>query len=431
MKLIHGFCLVFLYLFCLNAGADFQAIPLAIGEQKSFPVDAGTRYSLGNPEVIQVKVAHSGGGSLLLVKGKSQGYSDLLLISDSAPQKSLAFRVVSKKQQALATEGGQAFSASSSLKMSAQGDGWLIRGEAKSLEDWNLAQSMESQAKGKVQKIVRLHPLERLKAEDLIRRRFQLAGLTHFSVQGVGNSILLVGDAKSSAEKEYAEGLAKEVFLGARSHIRVPFEGGGRLRYKAKIIEVLRSGAEELGVNWSDTIQNVLQVSNHFIKGQFSLEAGLKFLEKRGQAKTLSQPELLLNEKGVAELKVGGEIPIPLKTKNTSNIIWKPYGLTLRLELPGISGQTARTHIIVELSSLDQNSANDGVPGIRLSRMETQVDMAIGRPILLSGLTESRNIRDLSLFPFLGDIPVLGELFRSQNYQEKKSELVILLEAQN
>ncbi len=425
---------IFLFLFTIFpifslASSQNESITIAIGEQRSFPVEAGARYSLGNPEVIQVKSTSVSTGTLLLVKGRSQGYSDLVLIGETGVKRVLAFRVVTKKQAALSSDGKALFSSSPNLSLKPSGEGWVARGEARSLDDWNTVQAMEAQSKGKLQSFTRLHPMERLRAETRILRLWRSAGLGHLTVRGAGNSVVLIGDCQSSEEKALAEDLAGQVLKSARSHLRVPFEHGGKLRFRAKILEVVRSGARSLGLQWEEAVPSALVVGNAFSKAQFSLQAMLKVLEKRGQARVLSQPELLLNEKGVAELKVGGEIPIPLTSRNFSTVQWKPYGLLLRLELPGMSRSQARAKISVEISSLDPANGAEGIPALRMSRMETQADIRIGRPVLLSGLMDKRQSRTQSLLPFLGDIPILGELFRSEDFQENRSELVIVLEA--
>lgn len=393
-------------------------------------MSTGARFSVGNSEVISVKATRpSHGAPILLVKGKSQGYSDLIVIEEGGSQRTYSFRVVSKKQATLAQDGQKAFASSPGLKVTPQGDGWVATGKARSLDDWNAVKSLAGRAKGKVDSLAALHPLERLKAEARIQKLFRSAGLDHLTVRGAGNLVILEGDCKTEQEKALAEELASEVFRGYRSHLRVPFEYGGRLRFRAKILEVLRSGAQQVGLDWGGAVPGALLVSKALTKANFSLEAGLKILEKRGQARVLSRPELLLNEKGVAELKAGGEIPVPTRSRNSASVQWKPYGFLLRLELPGVSRQTARAKVTVEMSSLDPSNGSEGIPGIRMSRMETVVDLAIGRPVLLSGLMEQRQNRNLSLLPFLGDIPVLGELFRSREFQENQSELAILLEA--
>ncbi|MGE3261576.1 MAG: hypothetical protein AB7K68_07345 [Bacteriovoracia bacterium] len=421
---------LFFFFFWAHFAFAADALPLAIGEQKSFPVPAGLRFSVGNPEVIQVKATQlADGQALLIVKGKSQGYSDLVFIGDKDLKRNLAFRVFTKKQAAITQDGRSALSAGSGLALEPQGDGWLLRGKTRSMDDWNVAQAMLSQAKGKAAVLASLHPLERIRAESRIRRLLRSSGLQEIEVKSAGSLVVLTGFAASAQEKEFAEALGRQVVQSLRSEVKVPFESGARIRFHAKILEILRTDGMALGLNWNEGIPSALMVSKGFTKANFSLEAGLKLLEKRGHARVLSQPELLLNEKGIAELKVGGEIPIPTHSKNSASVEWKPYGLTLRLELPGVSKRLARAKITVEISTLDPTTGNEGIPGIRLSRMETQVDMALGRPVLLSGLMERRESDLQAGLPFLGRIPILGELFKSRDFQENRSELVILLEA--
>jgi hypothetical protein len=411
----------------VQARAESQT--LAVGEQSSLPVDPGTRFSIGNGEVIQVRATQiPGGRSLLLVKGKSQGYSDLILLDAGGGRRSLAFRVFSRKEAALAARGIKAASPSG-LLLQPSGGGWLARGSVKSLDDWNAERALEGQGKGKVQSIARLHPLERIRAESRIRRLFRDAGIESLGVKSAGSTVLIFGEAGSAAEKELAESLAQSVLRDARSQISVPFERGERLRFHARILEVLREGARSLGLRWAEEVPGAVQVSSGFAKASFALDATLRLLEKSGQARLLAQPQLLLNSKGTAELQVGGEIPIPTHTRFFSSVQWKRYGLTLHLDVPGVSRELARTHIVVEITSLDPANGADGVPALRLSRMETEVDMGIGKSVLLSGLLESRQSRSLSGIPLLGDIPILGELFRSRDFQENRSELVIVLEA--
>ncbi len=362
---------------------------LVVGEQASVAVEPGTRFSVGNGDVIQVRTTQvAGGHSLLLVKGKSQGYSDLILLEAEGGKHTLAFRVVSKKEAYL-TQG--------------------LRGP---------------------QTPPRLHPLERVRAESRIRRLLLEAGLNGIDVRSMGGVVLLYGDAGTVADKDLAETLAREILRDVRSQVRVPFERGSRLRFHAKILEVLREGVQSLGLKWADEVPNALQVGTGGVGVNLALDAALRLLERRGQARLLAQPQILLNERGAAELQVGGEIPIPVHTRFFSAVQWKQYGLLLHLDLPGVSRDLARAHIVVEISTLDPANGADGVPAMRLSKMDTDVDLRVGSSVLLSGLLESRQSRSTSGLPFLSHIPVLGELFRSHDYQENRSELVIVLEAE-
>lgn len=382
-----GFFWLISVVFVASAGAAEGEV-LAIGEQRTLPVEAGTRFSVGDADVLRVKATQAGGkGTLLILKAKAQGFSDVMLLLPSGSTRTLSYRVVSKRE-ALGTK-----------------------------QRLGLPPSP------------RLHPIKRLRLQDQIRRTLRGAGLEQLEVAGAGSIIFLRGDCASAAEKELAEELAARIFSGTRSHLRVPYEAGRQIRFRARILELWRSGARSFGFEWAEGVPGALQVSKAFSKAHFSLDAALKLLERRGEARTLSEPVLLLNERGVAELKVGGEIPVALKSRYGAAVQWKPYGFTLRLEMPGVGRAGARTKVVAEVSSLDAANGADGVPGLRTSRLETQVDLVVGRPVLLSGLMESRQHRSEGMLPWLGEVPVLGELFRSRDFQEKKSELVILLEA--
>jgi Flp pilus assembly secretin CpaC len=425
---MHKILPVLMVLFLSIFAHAEEAKPLGLGELLSVSVEPGTRFSVGNPEVIQVKATQAGEKSLLLVKGKAQGYSDLILLGEKGEKRTVSFRVVSKRQAALGGDGKSLFTAPG-LSLHANGDGWLARGSTRSLEDWNAERALEAVGKGKVQSIAHLHPLERARAESLIRRRLKDAGLQGIEVKSAGNTVLLYGDADGEGDKALAESLAVEVIRDARSQIRVPFEKGARLRFHARILELMKDSALSLGLQWPEGVPNALQIAPGILHGSFAFDAALRLLEKKGQARLLAQPQLLLNEKGTAELQVGGQIPIPLHSRLFSAVEWKNYGLTLRLELPGVSRGLARTHVSVEIATLDPTNGTDGVPALRVSKLDTQVDMEVGKAVLLSGLMESRQSRNTAGIPFLSDIPILGELFRSHDFQEKRSELVIVLEA--
>lgn len=404
---------------------------LAIGEQASLPLAIGSRFSVGNAEVLGARATHSAKGApLLLLKGKSQGYSDILIVMPDGSQRQHSYRIVTKKQASLKGDGGALLPPSSSVKLMPVGEGWVARGELKSIDDWNSLRLLQEQGKGKVQNLSRIHPLTRLQAEAKITSLFRAAGLSHLKVRGAGSLILLQGVCRNQEQKALAEELAGQVFKGARSQLVVPFDWSTRLRFRAKIFELLKSGAKEMGVDWDTSAAGSFRLAKNFTGADFGLSAALRLMEKRGFAKVLAEPQLMLNEKGVAELKVGGEFPVKTTSRNSSSVSWKPYGLLLRLELPGVAGDLARSKIIVEMSNLDPSNAVDGIPALRLSRMETMVDLSLGKPALLSGLSDQRESHGVKGLPGLGDIPILGELFRSHDFQENRSELAILIEAE-
>jgi pilus assembly protein CpaC len=145
----------------------------------------------------------------------------------------------------------------------------------------------------------------------------------------------------------------------------------------------------------------------------------------------LSEPVITVNSRGQAELRVGGEFPVPLKTKNQMSVVWKPYGLSLKIEVPGSGKNLVRTKMAVEVSSIDPSNAIEGIPGIKLNKMDTTVDLRKSRTIFLSGLLEDQRGESLQGLPLLMDIPIFGALFRSRDFQERRTELVIAITAED
>lgn len=419
-----------LILFAIPSFAEEPGvIPLSLGEQTEIPVASGVRYSVGNPQVLSVKTTQLAEGKVhLLVRGKSQGYSDLLILGPNGSEKKV-FRVVNKKQGTALKDLQFSLSQVPGLVLMPHGDKWVAEGKVHSLKDFNLLQTYIANSNGKVVDRSQLDPFVRFGAEEQLRKMLGSAGLSHLEVKGVSSQIWLEGAVGSKEEKEVAESLAKEVFASAKSSVRVAFEAREILRFKVQILEMVKTENSNQGFEWGNSIPGIVQLHQKILKGQFSLEATLQLLEQKGLVKVLSKPEISLNAEGTAELKVGGEIPIVLKSAHFANVQWKPYGLSLRLETPGVANNLARTNVTVEISTLDHANAIDGLPATKLNHMQTVVDLSLGKTIFLSGLMQNSTGENIQSLPLLGDIPVLGALFRSKNYQQQKSELVMAISA--
>ncbi len=170
--------------------------------------------------------------------------------------------------------------------------------------------------------------------------------------------------------------------------------------------------------------------------GQFArlslLAPTIDLLETQGHAKQLSSPNLVTQSGQPATFLVGGEIPIPVSSGLGSvSIDYKTYGVTLNVT-PTIMGDgSVETKIAPEVSNLDYA---DGVtlngfvvPAIKTSKLSTDVITQTGESIVMGGLVSRVESKDITKFPILGDIPILGQLFRSTNYQLTKSDVVFVM----
>jgi pilus assembly protein CpaC len=212
----------------------------------------------------------------------------------------------------------------------------------------------------------------------------------------------------------------------------VPEERRTLLLYDLKILEISRGETAQLGIRWPDMIS---------VKGSYSAESGggsvlsvgtdfdvrLNLLLADGRARILSNPRLACESGQEAQFLAGGEIPIVIVTPETRTVEWKTYGIILRIRPAMDEGGKVRTSITAEVSTVDHGSGSSNVPGFLTRRVSTHFSTLPGETVMLSGLVKSEMAKDVARVPLLGQIPVIGELFKSRNFRENQSELAIFV----
>ncbi|MBK9292924.1 MAG: type II and III secretion system protein [Oligoflexia bacterium] len=158
-------------------------------------------------------------------------------------------------------------------------------------------------------------------------------------------------------------------------------------------------------------------------------EITLRFntLLKNQEAKIIASPKLLCRSGETAKFIAGGEIPIKLISSKIMDVQWKKYGVILNITPQTDNARNISTKLTTEVSLLDEAHVVDGIPGILTNRVETHFDLNQEKTIALSGLIKNELGRGESGPPILSEIPVLGELFKSQDYKQNKTELLILV----
>ena len=175
---------------------------------------------------------------------------------------------------------------------------------------------------------------------------------------------------------------------------------------------------------------------NPFALGPFErvslLAPTLDLLETQGHARLLSSPTLVSMPGKSATFLVGGQIPIPVSNGlGTVSIEYKQFGVALSVK-PSIQADGGiDTELSPEISDLD---FADGVqvngftvPALKTSKIQTEVVTEDGESIILGGLLRRVESRNIQKFPILGDLPILGQLFRSTSYQKTDSDVVFVL----
>jgi pilus assembly protein CpaC len=158
----------------------------------------------------------------------------------------------------------------------------------------------------------------------------------------------------------------------------------------------------------------------------------LDLLENDGVISTLAEPNLTAISGETASFLAGGEFPIPVSQGNNAvTIEYKQFGVGLAFTPIVLADGRISMRVRPEVSELSEAGAvklgGFTVPSLTTRRAETTVELGSGQSFMIAGLLQNRNKNSVEKAPFLGDIPVLGTLFRSTKYQRDETELVIIV----
>jgi len=176
---------------------------------------------------------------------------------------------------------------------------------------------------------------------------------------------------------------------------------------------------------------------NLFVMGGNSL-AFLRALQQQGSLRALAEPNLIAMNGQEASFLAGGEFPIPVVQGSgnggTVTIVFKEYGVRLNFKPTIIDEDHIRLELEPEVSTLDfaNGLRFEGfvVPALRTRRAKTGVELRDGQSFALAGLLDNNETQQLSKVPGLGDVPILGNLFRSKQFQKNETELMFIVTTQ-
>jgi len=225
---------------------------------------------------------------------------------------------------------------------------------------------------------------------------------------------------------------------------------------KVRVVEFLTSKLRELGVKWDSTIDGPTGAlagdlqSNNLFRGSTSnpifqslplrvnplqtyfgiateIKSKINMMVSAGDAFTIAEPTLSCKNGGSAHFLAGGEVPIATQSLFGTEITYKQYGVILNVKPVTDETGTISANLMTEVSRLDFSTAINGQPGFLTRRTQTEVSVKEGQTIVISGLVNQEQSEDADKVPLLGNIPILGYLFKSERFQSKKTELVIFV----
>ena len=192
-------------------------------------------------------------------------------------------------------------------------------------------------------------------------------------------------------------------------------------------------GAQNKGTTTTETISDLLNI--FIFRPDLNLGATIRDLQQRNVLQILAEPNLLAANGESAQFLAGGELPYPVVTgasgQATVSVQFKPFGV--KLEFTGYiqSDNTVRLKVFPEVSSLDFTNAvtisGFVLPAIATRHAETVVELRDGQSFGIAGLLDQRTTAQFSKLPGIGDIPILGQLFRSRSVSKTNSELIVIV----
>jgi pilus assembly protein CpaC len=231
----------------------------------------------------------------------------------------------------------------------------------------------------------------------------------------------------SEVQRGVAQNLAASVAIGSPNPAR-PILGSGNFT-TADTARAALSGAVLGGASGRTGV-----ITGGFGVGSVQFQVMLEALESQGLARTLSEPSLAALSGQEASFLAGGEFPVPVVGENGQTTIdYRPFGVQLTFTPRVLDGGVINLMLNASVSSLDQSTtvttAGVSVPSFRRRQTSTTVELRDGESFVVAGLLQDDFRGGVRRVPWLGDIPVLGALFRSSDFQRDQSELVIFVTA--
>ena len=277
------------------------------------------------------------------------------------------------------------------------------------------------------------------------------------TVDTVGENVVLGGVAANAGQAKTAFDLAAR-FAGGDDKVvtMIKVTGKEQVMLKVRIAELQRDVVKQFGIdtdvafevgsNFAARLFNPigLGLGNGLINGNFAqasfqngasqVDAVVRALEQDGLLRTLAEPTLTAISGESAKFLAGGEFPVPVGADNNEiKIEFKPFGVGLGFTPVVLSEGRISLRISTEISELtSENNLNIGtfaLPGLRVRRAETTVEMPSGGSMVLAGLIKDETKQSIIGVPGAKDLPVLGALFRSRDFQSNQTEMVAIVTA--
>jgi pilus assembly protein CpaC len=200
--------------------------------------------------------------------------------------------------------------------------------------------------------------------------------------------------------------------------------GGQQVNLEVRILEAQRDAGRELGIEWSGGFSKFM---TGIITGNFSVSATIDALESKALVRTLAEPNLTTMSGVKASFLAGGEVPIRTVDQNGNSALeYRQFGVLLGFTPQVLDNGRIQIHLQPEVSGL--NGYTEGKDPIFNTRnLDATVELRDGQSFSVAGLLQTDNKLSQEQLPWIGDVPILGSLFKSSSYKKHDTELVVIV----
>lgn len=282
---------------------------------------------------------------------------------------------------------------------------------------------------------------------------------SNIRVEGIGDGVVLYGDAASPDASQQAYDLAARlVGDGTRVVNGLAVQGRDQVMLKVTVAEVSRDVIKQLGINLSGTAafgsaivnfnsqggtNSAFFANNHLVPGGFglgkSLTATVQALDTASVGHVLAEPNLTAISGETASFLAGGEFPYPIAGNCATcppSVDFKKFGVTLAFTPVVLTEGRISLKVKTEVSDLsDQNAITVQIPGagsqtipsLQTRQAETTVEVPSGGSLAMAGMIQEKTRQKITGMPGLMNLPVLGALFKSRDYTNGQTELMVIV----
>ncbi len=378
--------------------AEVPEIEMFTGESRVFPTPGVARIAVGNGSILTAAALDD---KEVILFANGVGTSSLFVWNADGRYQRIKVNIVAGDTGRVAREVAAFLAAMPKARASVIGDKVIVEGEQ--LSDFDLA---------KIEVLAKTYPqivnfTNRLGWEQMVLMNVKVVEFPTSELRELGLKWSAAGGAAVGAI--WSPGHRGNV---APYQITVPAGPNG--------LPITNADGSSTGI----PVPNSLTVLSAINAG---LGAQLNLLAQEGRTTVLAEPQLSARNGAKASFLAGGEFPYTVSSVNGQTVIFKPYGVRLEIQPKVDPSGVIRALIETEFSQIDPSVSTPSGPALLSRKTTTEFNVRSGETIVLSGLIQRENSTSIDKVPLLGDIPVLGALFRSKRFQNKETELVVFV----